>query len=70
MAANAGHTLAFDVITRERMIAVNVAAHEGDSSGVQRMFDEILDRRPVAAMREAIDSLRCVAFRFGCPNLA
>ena len=58
MAANAGHTLAFEVITRERMIAVSVAAHEGDPSGVRRMFDEILDPRQVAAMRKAIDFLR------------
>ena len=53
MAADAGHTLAFDVITRERMIAVSVAAHEGDPSGVRRMFDEILDPRQVKAMRKA-----------------
>jgi cell filamentation protein len=58
LAANAGHTLAFDVITRERMIAVSVAAHEGDPLGVQHMFDEILDPRQVAAMRKAIDFLR------------
>ena len=58
MAANAGHTLAFDVITRERMIAVNVAARlRGDPSGVRRMFDEIIDPRQVAAMRKAIDFL-------------
>ena len=58
MAANAGHTLAFDVITRERMIAVSVAAHEGDPSGVRHMFDEILDPRQVNAMRKALDFLR------------
>lgn len=58
MAANAGHTLAFDVITRERMIAVSVAAHEGDPSGVRRMFDEIIDPRQVNAMRKAVDFVR------------
>ena len=36
-AANAGHALAFDVITRERMIAVSVAADEDDPSGLRRM---------------------------------
>ena len=52
MAANAGHTLAFDVITRERMIAVSVGAHEGDPFGVRHMFDEILDPRQLAAKRQ------------------
>ena len=36
-AANAGHALAFDLITRERMIAVSVAADEDDPSGLRRM---------------------------------
>jgi fido (protein-threonine AMPylation protein) len=36
-AANAGHALAFDVITRERMIAVSVAADEDDPSDLRRM---------------------------------
>ena len=57
IARHAGHTLAFDVVTRERMVAVSVAAHKGDSSGVRRMFDEILDRRQVDAMRKALGFL-------------
>lgn len=57
IARSAGHALAFDVVTRERMVAVSVAAHKGDSSGVRRMFDEILDPRQVEAMRKALGFL-------------
>ena len=58
IARSAGHTLAFDAVTRERMVAVSVAAHKGDSSGVRRMFDEILDPRQVEAMRKALGFLQ------------
>ena len=57
IAANAGHSLAFDIITRERMVAVSIAAHGGDTGGMRRMFDEILDERQVGAMRKAIGFL-------------
>lgn len=57
IAANAGHTLAFDIITRERMVAVSIAAHNGDTGGMRRMFDEVLDERQVGAMRKAIGFL-------------
>ena len=57
IARNVGHTLAFDIVTRERMVAISVAAHKGDSSGVRRMFDEILDPRQVEAMRKALGFL-------------
>lgn len=58
IARNAGHALAFDVVTRERMVATSVAAHKGDSSGVRRMFDEILDTHQVEAMRKALGFLK------------
>ena len=57
LAQHAGHKVAFDVITRERMVAVSVAAHKGDPSGMRRMFDEILDPRQVGAMRTALGFL-------------
>lgn len=57
LARHAGHEAAFDVITRERMVAVSVAAHKGDPSGMRRMFDEILDPRQVGAMRKALGFL-------------
>lgn len=38
IAANAGHSLAFDIITRERMVAVSIAAHGGDTAGMRRML--------------------------------
>lgn len=58
MAENAGHPLAFDIITRERMVAISVADHKGDASGIRRMFDEILDPRQVEAMRKATGFLQ------------
>jgi hypothetical protein len=57
LAANACHTPAFNIITRERMVAVSVASHEGNASGVRRRFDEILDPRQVDAMRKAMHFL-------------
>lgn len=57
LAQYAGHEVAFDFITRERMIAVSVAAHKGDPSGIRRMFDETLDPRQVEAMRTALGFL-------------
>lgn len=54
LARNAGHQVAFDVVSKERMVAVSVAAHKGDPSGLRRMFDEITDPRQVGAMRTAV----------------
>ena len=57
IARNAGHHLAFDIVTRERMASVSIAGHKGDKSGVRRMIDEILDARQIGAMRRALDFL-------------
>lgn len=56
--ASAGYPLDFDVLSRERMVAVSVQAHKGDTSGIRRMFEEIIDPRRVGAMRRAISALR------------
>ena len=57
----AGHPVAFDVITRERMVATSVAAAAGDTSGFARMFEEITDPRRVEALRRGLHAMR----RFG-----
>lgn len=57
VAAHAGHPVAFDIVTRERMVAVSVEAHRGDVGGMRRMLDEITDPRQVGAMRKAIGFL-------------
>ena len=62
LAQHAGFQVAFDVITRERMIALSVAAHKGDASGMRRMFDEMLDPRQVGAMRTALGFLERSGF--------
>jgi len=55
LAASAGHTLDFTVISQERMIRSSVAANEGyDRSLMQRMFRDISNPERVAALRQAI----------------
>lgn len=61
IASNAGHTLDFNIVTHERMVAVSVQAHKGDPSGVTRMFEEMLDPRQLDAMRKATTFLKTTA---------
>nr|WP_249808561.1 Fic family protein [Bradyrhizobium sp. 48] len=58
LAKNAGHELAFDVVTRERMIAVSVSGLSGDVEGAKRLFLEISDPRRVMALRKALTFLK------------
>ncbi|RTM14614.1 MAG: hypothetical protein EKK33_05545 [Bradyrhizobiaceae bacterium] len=58
LARNAGHELAFEVVTRERMIAVSVAGLDGDVQGAERLFQEISDPRRVGALRKALKFLK------------
>lgn len=58
LATHAGHELAFDVITRERMIAVSVEGLNGDREPARRLFTEISDPDRVAALRKALDFLK------------
>jgi cell filamentation protein len=52
-----GRLLEFDVITKERMIAISIAGSAGDPSGFVRMLEEIIDPDRVRALRKAIDFL-------------
>ena len=55
---SAGHTPNFDFITRERMISISIDANKGDTAGVRRMFDEILEPAQIEAVRKAVGFLR------------
>jgi cell filamentation protein len=58
LAKQAGHTLDFNVVSRQRMVQACIAAIEqGDPAMMRRMFDEISNPRRVAAVRAAIDAL-------------
>lgn len=58
LAKNAGHDLAFDVVTKERMIQVSVVGHEGDLESAWRLFREIADPRRVGALRKVLTHLK------------
>jgi cell filamentation protein len=58
LAQEAGHTLDFSVVSRERMIQASIAGNEnGDPSMMRRLFSEISDPVRVAALSKAIASL-------------
>jgi cell filamentation protein len=54
----AGHPIAFDVATRERMVATSIAAANGDLGGFTRLITEATDPRRVEAMRGALGFLQ------------
>jgi hypothetical protein len=64
LARNAGHELAFDVVTRERMIAISVAGLDGDVDGAKRLLREISDTRRVADLFARPRRLALFAERF------
>jgi cell filamentation protein len=58
LAKQAGHTLDFSVVSRERMIQASIAGNEsGDPRMMRRLFVEISDPVRVAALSKAIESL-------------
>lgn len=54
----AGHPIAFDVATRERMVATSITAANGDLGGFTRLIAEATDPRRVEAMRGALGFLQ------------
>lgn len=54
----AGHPIAFDVATRERMVATSIAAANGDLGGFTHLIAEAIDPRRVEAMRSALGFLQ------------
>jgi cell filamentation protein len=58
LARQAGHSLDFTVVSRERMVQASIAAHEHDDlSMMRRVFREIGSSLRVDALREAIEFL-------------
>ena len=55
---NASNPMAFDVVTRERMVATSIDASHGDASGLARLMDDVTDPRRNTALRTALDALR------------
>jgi cell filamentation protein len=58
LAQQAGHSLDFSVVSRERMIQASIAGNDlRDPSMMRRLFQEISDPVRVAALRKAIGDL-------------
>lgn len=58
LAKQAGHTLDFSVVSKERMVQASISANEGsDPSMMRRLFDEISNPKRTEALREAVDFL-------------
>ena len=65
LAKMAGHPVAFEVVSRERMIRISIAAHEqADVSGFQRLFREISEPPRVEALRNAQEFLEKQRFNW------
>ena len=54
----AGHTLVFDVVTKERMIHASVQGAKGDVDTMKRIFHEISNPVRVAALEKVIVALK------------
>lgn len=54
LAEEAGHDLAFDVVSRERMAEASARAHGGNEAAFERLFREIADPGRVGHLRAAI----------------
>lgn len=63
LAEEAGHTLDFTVVSKERMSQASIAAHEhNDPSMMRRMFDEISDPERSKMLRGSIEQLEKLKF--------
>lgn len=65
-----GHTLTFDVVSRERMILASIEASQGQRDMMRRLVNEISDPERVAPMREAISFLESESFNWNERYLA
>lgn len=70
LAKQAGHTLAFDVVSRERMILASIKASQGQREMMQRLMNEISDPERVAPLRDAISFLATESFNWNGRYLA
>lgn len=70
LAREAGHPLAFDVVSQERMIEASIQGHKGNTGGFERLFDEISDPERVGYLRTAIAYLEANDFNWNERYLA
>jgi len=70
IAHNAGHSLDFRGISRERMIDASIRASSGDRAMMHRMFVECTDRKAVARVLEAARGLEGAGFKWNDHYLA
>jgi cell filamentation protein len=70
LAEAAGHTLAFDVVSRDRMIEASVQSNSGQPDMMIRLFQEISDPVRVAAMRQAIGAFERFDYNWNDTYLA
>ena len=70
LAERAGHPLAFDVVSRERMIEASVQAAQGKQDAMWRLVNEISDPKRVQSLREAIAFLESQSFNWNDRYLA
>jgi cell filamentation protein len=58
LAQSAGLQLAWDVVSRERMISVSIDSAQGQHAAMQRLLEEIIDPKLVLELRNAIGFLK------------
>ncbi|MDX8478900.1 Fic family protein [Mesorhizobium sp. VK24D] len=58
LARACGNDLAWDVVTRERVVAASISGARGDAAPMKRLFLEISDDRRTAALRKGLNFLR------------
>ncbi len=64
VAQQAGHSLYFDTVSRERMVRASILSTQGDSSMMIRLFQEITDADRVKPLRRAIAFLEANGFKW------
>lgn len=70
LAKQAGYALAFDVVSRERMILASIEASQGQRDMMQRLMNEISNSQRVQPLRDAISFLESQSFNWNERYLA
>lgn len=70
LARKAGYSLAFDVISMERMVEASIRASRDDLAMMTRLFQEILDADRIKPLRRAIEFLDANRFPWNVNYLA
>jgi cell filamentation protein len=65
-----GHTIHFDVVSRERMLNASIEAHSGRPGMMSRLFEEITDAERIEPLRRAIAFLSREKFKWNDTYIA